>query len=55
MLRLDLRGEAFNLLNRVRFGTGSRVLRDNNLGRLISNSDLANDPRRMQVAAKLNW
>jgi hypothetical protein len=54
-LRLDVRWEAFNLLNRVRFGTGSRTLQDPNLGRLSSNTDLLNTPRRMQVAAKLYW
>jgi hypothetical protein len=54
-LRLDVRWEAFNLLNRVRLGTGSRTLQDNNFGRLTSNGDLLNEPRRMQVAAKIYW
>ena len=44
--------EAFNLLNRVRFGTGPRTLTDPNLGRLTSNSDLLNSPRTMQFGLK---
>ncbi|MBI3210016.1 MAG: TonB-dependent receptor [Candidatus Solibacter usitatus] len=51
--RLDFRWEAFNLFNRVRFGTGSNSLQSQNFGRLISNSDLLNSPRRMQLGLKL--
>ena len=54
-LRFDFRWEAFNLLSRVRFGTGPRTLQDNNFGKLRSNSDILNDPRRMQFALKLYW
>jgi hypothetical protein len=38
-VRLDFRAEAFNLFNRVRFGTGSNQLQAQTFGRLISNSD----------------
>jgi hypothetical protein len=54
-IRLDFRWEAFNILNRVRFGTGAQTLQDNNFGRLTSNNDILNDPRRMQFALKLYW
>ncbi len=52
-LRLDFRAEAFNALNRVRFGTGSTTLQDQNFGRLTSNGDLLNTPRQLQLALKL--
>ncbi|MBI4877622.1 MAG: TonB-dependent receptor [Acidobacteria bacterium] len=51
-VRLDLRGEAFNLLNRAIFGTGSTSLNAGNFG-LVTNQ--SNDPRQMQVALKLYW
>jgi hypothetical protein len=52
-LRLELRAEAFNVFNRVRFGTGSLQLQDQNFGRLLSSSDLLNSPRQLQMALKL--
>ena len=52
-IRLDLRGEAFNAFNRVRFGTGSLSLQSNQLGQLTGSGDLLNSPRSMQVALKL--
>lgn len=52
-LKLDFRAEAFNVFNRVRFGTGPTSLSDNNFGRILGNGDLLNDPRRMQFALKL--
>jgi hypothetical protein len=52
-IRLDFRAEAFNGLNRVRFGTGSTTLQDQNFGRLTSNGDLLNTPRQLQLALKL--
>jgi len=50
--RIDLRWEAFNLFNRVRFGTGPTSLDSTQFG--VVNSQ-ANDPRQMQVALKLYW
>jgi hypothetical protein len=52
-MHLDFRFEAFNLFNRVRFGTGSTTLQSSTFGHLLSNSDLLNTPRQMQVALKL--
>ncbi len=51
--KLDFRAEAFNMFNRVRFGTGPTSLSDPNFGRILGNGDLLNDPRRMQMALKL--
>jgi hypothetical protein len=52
-LRIDIRAEAFNVLNRVRFGIGSTQLQSTTFGKLTSNGDLLNTPRQMQLAAKL--
>jgi hypothetical protein len=54
-MRVDFRWEAFNLFNRVRFGTGPTKLSDPNLGLLTSNSDLLNTPRTMQFGLKFYW
>jgi hypothetical protein len=54
-VRLNFRWEAFNLFNRVRFGTGPNGLTNPNFGRLTGNQDILLDPRRMQVALKLYW
>jgi hypothetical protein len=54
-MRVDFRWEAFNVFNRVRFGTGPTKLSDPNLGRLTSNSDLLNTPRTMQFGLKFYW
>ncbi len=54
-LNVEFRGEAFNLLNRTRFGTGSTTLQNQTFGRLTSNSDILNTPRQVQFALKLNW
>ena len=54
-MRLDFRWEAFNILNRVRFGTGPLKLSDPNLGLLTSNTDLLNTPRTMQFGLKFYW
>ncbi len=51
-MRLEFRAEAFNLFNRVRFGTGDVNLQDQNFGRLTSSSDLLNTPRQLQLALK---
>ena len=50
--RIDIRWEAFNLLNRVRFGNGSTNLNSTTFG--VVNSQ-ANTQRQMQVALKLYW
>jgi len=54
-IRLDFRAEAFNALNRVRFGTGTTGLQSQSFGHLVSNGDLLNTPRQMQMALKLYW
>jgi hypothetical protein len=52
-VRMEFRAEAFNVLNRVRFGTGSTNLQDTTFGKLTSSSDLLNTPRQLQLALKL--
>jgi len=52
-IRLEFRAEAFNIFNRVRFGTGSTQLQDQNFGHLTSSADLLNTPRQLQLALKL--
>lgn len=51
-IRLDLRGEAFNALNRPRFNPGSTNVTDPNFG--LVNSTF-NEPRRLQLGLKLYW
>ena len=50
--RLDLRWEAFNLLNRTVFNEGSHNLNSNSFGVV---NDQINEPRSMQVGLKLYW
>ncbi|MGI8991031.1 MAG: carboxypeptidase regulatory-like domain-containing protein [Bryobacteraceae bacterium] len=52
-VRLEFRAEAFNVFNRVRFGTGSTNIQDTNFGHLTSSGDLLNSPRQLQLALKL--
>ncbi|MDQ6705283.1 MAG: carboxypeptidase regulatory-like domain-containing protein, partial [Acidobacteriota bacterium] len=52
-IRMEFRAEAFNALNRVRFGTGSTQLQSQSFGRLTSSGDLLNTPRQLQFALKL--
>jgi len=52
-LQIDFRAEAFNIFNRVRFGTGATQLQDQNFGHLTSNADILNIPRQLQLALKL--
>ena len=54
-MRVDFRWEAFNVFNRVRFGTGPLSLTNPNFGRLTSNSDLLNTPRTMQLGLKFYY
>ncbi len=52
-IRLQFRGEAFNSLNRVRFGNpNTTVTAGANFGRVTTQS---NDPRQMQFGLKLIW
>ena len=51
-IRVDLRAEAFNLLNRTIFGTGSTNLDAGNFGIVTSQ---ANTPRQMQMGLKIYW
>jgi hypothetical protein len=51
-IRIDLRAEAFNLLNRTVFGTGSTNLDSSTFGTVTSQ---VNTPRQMQVALKIYW
>jgi hypothetical protein len=51
-IRLDLRGEGFNIFNRTIFGTGSTNLNAGTFG-LVTNQ--VNTPRQMQVGLKLYW
>jgi outer membrane receptor protein involved in Fe transport len=52
-IRLDFRAEAFNVFNRVRFGTGSLQIQNQQFGILTSSGDLLNTPRQLQLALKL--
>ena len=52
VIRIDLRGEAFNLFNRTVFGTGSTSLNAATLG-LVTNQ--SNSPRQMQAGLKVYW
>ena len=51
-IRVDLRGEGFNVFNRTIFGTGSTSLNAGNFG-IVTNQ--ANDPRQMQLGLKVYW
>jgi hypothetical protein len=51
-LRIDLRGEAFNIFNRTIFGTGSTNLNAGTFG-VVQNQ--GNDPRQMQVGLKIYY
>jgi hypothetical protein len=52
-VRLEFRAEAFNVFNRVRFGTGSTQLQNQSFGQLTGSGDLLNTPRSLQLALKL--
>jgi len=51
-IRIDLRGEAFNLFNRTIFGIGSTNLNSLTFGQVTNQ---ANVPRQMQVGLKIYW
>jgi hypothetical protein len=52
-VRLEFRAEAFNVMNRVRFGTGSTQLQSQSFGVLTGAGSQINSPRQLQLAAKL--
>jgi hypothetical protein len=51
-LRLDVRMEAFNVFNRVVWGSPNTNFNNNNFGVITGQS---NTPRQMQVGLKLYW
>jgi hypothetical protein len=52
-IRLEFRAEAFNVFNRVRFGTGSTQLQSQTFGVLSGSGSQINTPRQLQLALKL--
>jgi hypothetical protein len=52
-IRLEFRAEAFNVFNRVRFGTGSTQLQSQSFGVLTGSGSQLNTPRNLQLALKL--
>jgi hypothetical protein len=51
--RLEFRAEAFNVFNRVRFGTGNTQLQSTQFGILTGSGSQINTPRQLQLALKL--
>ena len=51
--RLEFRAEAFNVFNRVRFGTGNTQLQSQTFGVLTGAGSQINTPRNLQLALKL--
>jgi hypothetical protein len=51
--RIEFRAEAFNVFNRVRFGTGSTQLQSQTFGVLSGSGSQINTPRNLQLALKL--
>jgi hypothetical protein len=51
-IRIDLRGEGFNIFNRTIFGTGNTNLNNGAFGVVTGQ---ANTPRQMQLGLKLYW
>ena len=52
-IRLEFRAEAFNVFNRVRFGTGNTQLQSAQFGVLTGSGSQLNTPRNLQLALKL--
>ncbi len=53
--RLEFRAEAFNVFNRVRFGTGSTQLQSSTFGVLTGSGSQLNTPRQLQLALKFYY
>ena len=51
--RVEFRAEAFNVFNRVRFGTGSTQLQSQTFGVLSGAGSQINTPRNLQLALKV--
>jgi hypothetical protein len=54
-MRLEFRAEAFNVFNRVRFGTGSTQLQSTTFGVLTGAGSQINTPRQLQLALKFYY
>jgi hypothetical protein len=52
-MRVEFRAEAFNVFNRVRFGTGSTTLQSQSFGVLTGAGSQFNTPRNLQLALKV--
>ena len=52
---LEFRAEAFDVFNRVRFGTGSTQLQNAQFGVLTGSGSQLNTPRQLQLALKLYY
>ena len=54
-IRMEFRAEAFNVFNRVRFGTGSTQLQSQTFGVLTGSGSQINTPRNLQLALKFYY
>ncbi len=54
-IHLEFRAEAFNVFNRVRFGTGSTQLQSQTFGVLTGSGSQINTPRQLQLALKIYY
>ena len=52
-IKMEFRAEAFNVFNRVRFGTGNTQLQSQSFGVLTGSGSQINTPRQLQLALKL--
>jgi hypothetical protein len=54
-MRFEFRAEAFNVFNRVRFGTGNTQLQSQSFGVLTGAASQINTPRNLQLALKFYY
>ncbi|MEI9973033.1 MAG: hypothetical protein WDO73_13825 [Ignavibacteriota bacterium] len=54
-MRVEFRAEAFNVFNRVRFGTGSTQLQSQTFGVLSGSGSQLNTPRQLQLGLKFYY